>query len=99
MSNHTGHDSHGNLVTLGGVDTDGQPVGYIDAEGLAWESRAERDAAVGAGRLLEAMREQPIGLDVIGVLDTGDVLPEHRQGALVEAIEQHAMMGLLRASA
>lgn len=51
----TGRDSHGNAVTLGGRDTDNVPVGFIDGDGLGWESVRERDLAVTAGRYLDAM--------------------------------------------
>lgn len=91
-----GHDSNGHPVKIGERDSDGHPVGYIDAEGLAWESKAERDEAVGAGRLLDAMREQPFAFDADRVLDAHGIGAAHRAGALAEALSQKAMIDALR---
>jgi hypothetical protein len=41
-----GVDTDGNLVRLGGEDSKGYPIGYIDEHGLAWESILERDIAM-----------------------------------------------------
>ena len=49
-----GRDGYGKAVSIGGTDTDGHPVGYIDSDGLSWESRRERDAAIAFGRFDEA---------------------------------------------
>ena len=48
-----GVDSLDAPVALGGVDSDGCPVGYIDREGLAWASHRERCLAVATGRFDE----------------------------------------------
>lgn len=50
-----GYDSHGKPVTIGDRDTDNVLVGFIDEDGLAWESAYERDLAVTAGRYSDAM--------------------------------------------
>lgn len=62
-----GHDSAGFPIRLGEIDSDGRFVGYIDEEGLAWESRLERDSAVTVGRF---------GDDYWRWLKTGAVSPE-----------------------
>lgn len=51
-----GIDSHRQPVRLGERDTDGRIVGYIDEDGVAWESLAERIVAQRAGRLFEALK-------------------------------------------
>jgi hypothetical protein len=50
-----GIDSHREPVRLGERDTDGHIVGYIDQQGLAWESLRERIVAVQGNRLAEAL--------------------------------------------
>jgi hypothetical protein len=50
-----GIDSHRQPVRLGERDTDGHIVGYIDEQGLAWESLAERIVALHGGDLAEAL--------------------------------------------
>lgn len=55
MSQQNGQDTHGNPVTLGERDTDGIKVGFIDQQGLAWESIEERDLALTAGRYQDAI--------------------------------------------
>lgn len=49
-----GTDSHGVIVELGGTDTDGHFVGFIDSTGHAWQSRREHDTAITAGRFRDA---------------------------------------------
>jgi hypothetical protein len=49
-----GLDTSGTLRRLGEIDCDGEFIGYICEEGATWQSRRERDAAVGAGRCLDA---------------------------------------------
>ena len=49
----TGHDSAGAPVSIGTLDTDGVVVGYIDHDGLAWESYRQRCAVLTEGRLLD----------------------------------------------
>lgn len=49
-----GKDSHGNPVRLGEIDTGGYFVGYIDEDGLCWESVRERDCAIASGRFYDA---------------------------------------------
>ena len=55
MTRKTGHDSHGRPVTIGDTDDDGRRVGFIDREGLVWESRRERAGAIASGRFTEAV--------------------------------------------
>ena len=55
MSQQNGQDTHGSPVTLGEIDTDGIKVGFIDQQGLAWESVEERDLALTAGRYQDAI--------------------------------------------
>jgi len=50
-----GVDSHGQPVRLGERDSAGHLVGYIDQDGLAWESLGERIVAVRGQRLAEAI--------------------------------------------
>lgn len=80
-------------VRLGGPDSDGELVGYIDPQGESWSSRLERDRAVLAGRYLDAWDQwqrtggqgpepQPEQL-----LEQVEVLPEHRAEALERARE------------
>jgi hypothetical protein len=50
-----GVDSSGQPVRLGERDAAGHIVGYIDEQGLAWESLTERIVAVHGNRLMEAL--------------------------------------------
>jgi hypothetical protein len=50
-----GIDSHGQPVRLGERDSSGHLVGYVDEQGLAWESLGERIVAVYGHRLADAM--------------------------------------------
>jgi hypothetical protein len=50
-----GIDSGRQPVRLGERDSHGNLVGYIDEQGLAWESLAERIVAVEGHRLAEAL--------------------------------------------
>jgi hypothetical protein len=54
-----GIDSHRQPVRLGERDSDGHIVGYIDEQGVAWESLAERIVARHGGRLFDALRLDP----------------------------------------
>jgi hypothetical protein len=91
-----GHDSHMMPVKLGELDTDGVYVGYIDEEGLSWESREERDAAVGAGRISDLLnvRSKVSLLDSLQaknldkLLDDAGVLEENRYLACKEYINE-----------
>ena len=49
-----GTDGEGRTVAIGSTDRHGYRVGFIDRDGLAWQSRAERDGAVASGRYVEA---------------------------------------------
>jgi hypothetical protein len=51
-----GIDTRREPVRLGERDTDGHIVGYIDEQGLAWQSLAETIVARHSGRLFEALR-------------------------------------------
>lgn len=50
-----GIDSHGQPVRLGEYDSTGHLVGYIDDDGLAWESLRERILAVCGHGLEDAL--------------------------------------------
>ena len=50
-----GVDASGQPVRLGERDSAGHVVGYIDEQGLAWESLTERIVAVKGNRLAEAL--------------------------------------------
>ena len=50
-----GVDGSGEPVRLGERDAGGHVVGYIDPDGLAWESLIERIVAVHGQRLAEAL--------------------------------------------
>ena len=50
-----GIDSHGQPVRLGERDSSDHLVGYVDEQGLAWESLGERIVAVHGHRLADAM--------------------------------------------
>jgi hypothetical protein len=89
-----GLDSHGNFVRVGDVDTDGFLVGYIDDEGLSWESRQDRDAAVGGGTIHDSSQRDRTNLDAI--LDEAGVLPENRYAAVKEFVEGEAMNDIIR---
>ena len=54
MDQEWGWDINGQPVDLGGTDSEGREVGYIDESGLAWESLKERDIATTCGRYLDA---------------------------------------------
>lgn len=80
-------------MQLGGRDSDGERIGYIDPQGESWASRLERDRAVLAGRYLDAWDQwqraggqgpQPLPEQL---LEQAEVLPEHREAALERARE------------
>lgn len=50
----SGWDLYGNQVELGDTDSDGHFVGYIDDQGVSWESKCERDCAIVAGQFFDA---------------------------------------------
>jgi hypothetical protein len=50
-----GVDGSGEAVRLGERDSGGHIVGYVDEQGLAWESLRERILAVSGARLAEAL--------------------------------------------
>ena len=50
-----GLDLHGEPVRLGERDSDDYLVGYVDGNGLGWESLRERLVATAAGRLVDAL--------------------------------------------
>ena len=50
-----GVDASGQPVRLGERDSGGRIVGFIDEQGLAWESLRERIVAVQGNRLAEAL--------------------------------------------
>jgi hypothetical protein len=56
-SQETGHDTSGRAVKLGDIDSDGYPVGYIDPEGLAHESRKMAEFSRASGRFIDALTE------------------------------------------
>ena len=51
-------DGSGQPVRLGERDSSGHLVGYIDEQGVAWESLTERIVAIDGQRLAEAMALQ-----------------------------------------
>lgn len=96
-----GRDSHGMPVSLGEEDTDGFVVGYIDHEGLAWESREERDRAVGAARIEEeyfnvAKAGKLPSQTLEDVLDAALVLKENRYAACKEYIDHMVLSTLVK---
>ena len=54
-----GVDGHRQPVRLGERDAESHIVGYIDDDGLAWESLAERIVAQRGGRLFDALKLHP----------------------------------------
>lgn len=54
----TGFDSSNKPVVLGGTDSDGKRVGFIDADGLCWESVRERDLLLTSARYNDALIER-----------------------------------------
>ena len=54
-----GIDGHRQPVRLGERDAESHIVGYIDDDGLAWESLSERIVAQRGGRLLDALKLHP----------------------------------------
>lgn len=84
-----GHDSSGRPVRLGDRDSDGYVVGYIDGDGLSWESIWDRDRAVGSGRYLDALnlwrrgrrlrRPSALGFAVRNASRPSHVLPLRRE--------------------
>ena len=86
-----GIDTEGVVRRLGETDSDGEFVGYIDETRAVWNSRRERDAAVGGGRCFDAflawnehggaLWEKP---DYYLILYRTNVKPEHVRHALAE---------------
>ncbi len=83
-----GLDSNGQPVKLGERDSEGYFVGWIDENGLAWESRRFRDEAVGCGRLLDAfiawnstggLGKRP---DPVAIFREHNVLEKHWRGTI-----------------
>jgi hypothetical protein len=69
-----GLDTCGEVVRIGEMDTDGKPVGFIDENGLAWESAEEKVIATCAGRFCDALGrwqrhegEMPVLMDYLPV--------------------------------
>lgn len=60
-------------LTIGDTDCSGRSVGYIDGGGLAWESEDERNISVGAGRVIDGIRDWedfPLSLEIlVAILD------------------------------
>lgn len=52
-----GHDSNGGQVFLGGLDSEGRRVGFIDSDGLAYESLEERDKIRSEAAVENALRQ------------------------------------------
>ncbi len=79
----SGIDINGNVARLGEFDSDGVFVGYIDSKGNCWESRRERDEAIGAARAMEAFIEwNRFGgfgpaPDLIDIFEKHDILEEN----------------------
>jgi len=102
-----GVDSRGEPVRLGETDSSGYLVGWIDQQGLAWESRAEAQIAACSGAFLEAFRAWNRAGGVLGTRpDPAEFAarycgPQARVGALAEcelavALEALATPGLAR---
>jgi len=70
------------MPEIGDIDEMGLPIGYIDESGRAWQSRLERDAAIGSSALDDASTYDKF--DVIQVLDDAEVLPQNRVAAFEE---------------
>jgi hypothetical protein len=84
-----GTDINGMPVRLGDTDCDGVAVGYIDDGGTCWESRTERDMAIGAGRSLDAFIEYNYHGGVLGpppdfeaIMAAESVLEENLEAAM-----------------
>ena len=95
-----GHDTNGMPVKLGEKDTDGFHVGYIDEEGACWESRRERDIAVGSSRIFDNYFGAR-GLvfpttEIDDILKEAGVLKKHRYAACKEYINEQMLRSLLR---
>lgn len=95
-------DPDGKPVELGGTDSQGYFVGYIDENGHPWESRHERDVATGSGRCLDAFHDYNrhggvLGNppDFIAIIRAHDVLPQHEDDAYRDFVET---IRLIRAS-
>lgn len=94
-----GQDADGMPVKVGEYDTSGFLVGYIDEGGLSWESREERDLAVGAGRIFDeffgakGLSMPTASIDEI--LANAGVLEEHRYAACKEYIEGQMLRALI----
>ena len=92
----TGIDTSGNPVALGDIDSDGVFVGYIGIDGCVFESRVERDRAIGAGRLndafIEASKTGATPPNPIDVLLGAGVLPQNFGEALDEYRSQRQMI-------
>jgi hypothetical protein len=54
-SRQEGTDKNGNTVRLGDTTSEGSYVGFIDAEGMDWESREEYDISVSSNALFDAV--------------------------------------------
>lgn len=88
----TGTDSHGNPVALGGIDSDGELVGYIDGDGNCWTSRRERQVALNSGRIIDHYHRTGLVLPPEPLLDLG-----LDPAVIVEVYEQVGVSVALRA--
>lgn len=94
-----GTDNIGNPVTLGDVDADGRTVGFIDRNGMAWESRGEKAGALAAGRFVEAAlafqrgerRTRPVR--VLFALRYGPLVPRTTLREIDRAVEFQRRLG------
>lgn len=95
-----GHDINGEPVGLGDVDSDGRPVGYIDASGLAWESLTEAQTAVACGRLFDAQQQFRKGLRAVAPVPAffaARYAPDcDQQAVLAEMAEQDEISRMCR---
>jgi hypothetical protein len=89
-----GHDVNNEPVRIGDIDSMGFKVGYIDEEGLAWQSRLERDCALGSSALHDADDRERV--DPIVILDSIGVLDENKTAVLADYISGRAMRSLIK---
>lgn len=59
----------------------------IEMDGLEWESREERDTAIGAGRVIDAIHAGRY-VDFVALMEEHNVHPKHWR-AVERAVKQH----------
>ena len=67
----------------------------IEMDGLEWESREERDVAIGAGRLIDAISAGRY-VDFVELMEAHNVHPKHYCGVREHVKLHFELMGFIR---